>query len=273
LPADSPSPQIATWRRAFPAGDHHWTLGVERFDVAEFFAPSTERDDVLAERARWLADDAARYAQLLPEAVEPLEETIAQLRLKLAGFTPTERLLELGRRCEHDLIWLRPVDDGTWRVVGGVACFPSEWALGEKIGRPLADVHAPVPLLNDDLARRIDAVLNGCDDRAGFRRFNWSLSADVERNHHPNRRLPKLDAATPPENVTVRIEHQLLLRLAPSGAVLFALKIELVGLPQLKTDPESAARLARLLETMSPDVAKYKNLIIARERLITYLRR
>lgn len=201
-----------------------------------------------------------------------MEETLPLLQRSLTGSSAYERLLELGRLCEHDLVWLLPDEAGVWNVVGGVVCFPSEWGLGEKLGRSLAEVHGPVPQLNEVLANRIDTFLNGFDARFGWRRLNWSLAGDAERNHHPDRRLPKLDAATRPEETFVRWEHQLLARLPQSGAILFALRIELQSLVELKADAEGSARLARQLETMSPEIAGYKNTAAARARLIRFLR-
>jgi len=264
-----------TWQLAFPPGDHHWSLGVRRSDLAEFFAPTPDREAVLAERRRWLAEDPLRYAQLRREGNAAFEETLSLLAPDVAADLPTaatyDRLLELGRRCEHDLVWLRPDAAGAWVVVGGVVCFPSQWALDEKLGLPMDSVHGPVPGLNAALSTRIDAFLNGLDTRVGRLRFNWSLAADAERNHHPHRRLPPPNAETSPTETFVRIEHQFLTQLPQSEAILFALRIEVVPLAEVRTHAEPAARLARLLETMSPEVAAYKNLAAARPQLVAYL--
>jgi dimethylamine monooxygenase subunit A len=260
-------------RPDFPEGDHHWLLGVRSVDAVEYFAPSPDRAAAaLAERARWLAVDPDRYVQWLPEAAEPIRETCELLEIAATGATPRERLLALGRNYEGDLVWLRPGAGETWNVVGGAVCFPSEWALADKLGRPLAEVHGPVPRLNEQIGRRIDTFLAGFDDRRGWKRMNWSLTADAERNHHPALRRPKLAAQTPPEQICIRWEHQLLLRLPTSGAVLFAIRIELQPLVELKSDIENAARLSRLLETMAPDAAQYKGVTAVRDRLVAYLR-
>mgnify|MGYP000846223527 CR=1 FL=1 len=35
--------------------------------------------------------------------------------------------------------------EGGWRLAAGSLCFPSSWSLVEKFGKPLQDIHAPVP--------------------------------------------------------------------------------------------------------------------------------
>ena len=39
---------------------------------------------------------------------------------------------------------MRRGEDG-WRLAAGSLCFPSSWSLDEKFGRPLQEIHAPVP--------------------------------------------------------------------------------------------------------------------------------
>ena len=40
-----------------------------------------------------------------------------------------------------------------------VLCAPSRWRLHEKMGRPLADIHQPVPLYADRLAAPVDRFM------------------------------------------------------------------------------------------------------------------
>ncbi len=260
------------WEHVFPTGDHRWTMGVRRIRADEFLAPTSEHDKILAERRRWLFDDPTIYAGLLSEGDPALDETIEMLAPQISVTDPYQRLLELGRRTEPDLIWLLPTDDGTWRVVGGVVCFPSSWALADKIGLPMSDVHGPVPNLYATLGDRIDTFLTGFESGFGWGRVNWSLTRDAQRNYHPSRGLCKLDATTAPSTVWLRLEHQLLMRLPRSAAVLFALRIQRLPLAEVKADPVAAARLAHTLETMSPEIARYKHFAAAREPLIAYLR-
>jgi hypothetical protein len=266
------APGDIDWHHVLPPGEHHWTMGVRRVSAEAFLAPTPDGPEILAERRRWLAEDPAKYAILLPETVPALDETIERLAPVIRSGEPYARLLELGRRAEPDLIWLLPAGRDAWRVVGGVVCFPSSWDLTVKVGRPMDEVHGPVPNLNASLGSRIDAFLTGFDAGFGWGRVNWSLTRDADRNYHPTRGKCRLDEHTRPEAVRLRLEHQLLVRLPESRAVLFALRIETRPLAEVKADATVAARLADALETMSPEIAKYKNFAASRERLIAYLR-
>lgn len=45
---------------------------------------------------------------------------------------------------QEDLILMRRGEDG-WRLAAGSLCFPSSWSLLEKFGKPLQQIHEPVP--------------------------------------------------------------------------------------------------------------------------------
>lgn len=138
------------WTRIFPDADHRWIMGLRQDgSLADYFAEADRTGAVRAERARWLAEDPQKYAALLPEAGPALFET-AELARGLgatlaAGQTPFELLLALGRVSEPDFVWMHPAEGGVHRLIGGVVCFPSSWALRNKLGWPMSEVHDPVP--------------------------------------------------------------------------------------------------------------------------------
>ncbi|MBL9080218.1 MAG: DUF3445 domain-containing protein [Planctomycetales bacterium] len=265
------------WSRILPDADHRWTMGLRPGDAAEFFRPRDATGEVLRERRRWLADEPEKYVVATPECESCVDDSLAVA--KSLGFAlpnsdlkdlPT-RAMVLGCAWESDFVWLLPDDGGTYHVVGGIVCFPSSWALTDKVGLPIGDVHAPVPGLNSALGRQIDTFLAKLEPGAAWTRENWSLSRSDERNQHTSRpRLPFDDSITA-DDVWIRLEHQLLLRLRPSSGVLFGIRIELVPLVEIRQDAEAARRLARALKTMSQEAAEYKILAPARERLIALL--
>ncbi|MBL9091126.1 MAG: DUF3445 domain-containing protein [Planctomycetaceae bacterium] len=265
------------WSRIFPAGDHRWTMGLRPGDLADDFAPRDPTGETLRERARWLAAEPEKYLALLPAGRASLDDTSALARLlgaPLATNDPADerqRLVALGSALEPDLVWLLPDAAGVHRVVGGIVCFPSSWALTEKLGLPIADVHGPVPELNAVLGRQIDTFLRKLAAGDVWTRENWSLSRSAERNQHTSRPRRALDADVTIAEVYIRLEHQLLLRLPTSGGVLFGIRIEIVPLEELRQDRDAAQRLARLITTMSPEIAHYKNFAPARERLAQLL--
>ncbi len=283
-PLDWPSPQdlmnpktYATpdFMRFFPAADHRWVMGLRPGDAAEFFAARDTTGAICAERTRWLAGDAPTYAALLPEAEPAVRETVElahSLGVVIDGsLSPWEQLLELGRSWEADFAWMHPDGQGTHRLIGGVVCFPSSWALRDKLGHPMSEVHSPVSGLNDALGGKIKTFFDRQEPGVAWTRENASFSRDAELNHHPSRRGRPLDATITADEVYIRLEHQLLLKLAHSGSILFGIRVEIVPLKVLMQSPSAAVRLAQLFSTISPAAAVYKGIEEARTRLFALL--
>jgi hypothetical protein len=70
----------------------------------------------------------------------------------------------------------------------------------------------------------------------------------------------------------VRVEHQALVALPQSGGILFGIRLANHSLNEVKADSVAAARLMRALETMPEEVAAYKGIASARERLVEMLK-
>lgn len=264
------------WMRIFPDADHRWVMGLKRSSLPEFFTPCDPTGAVLAERASWLAADPEKYAALLPETAPALRDTV-DLAHALGtpidrSLAPFEQLLALGRTWECDFVWMHPDGNQEHRLIGGVVCFPSYWALREKLGLTMSQTHQPVPGLNTTLDRQIEAFFARLVPGIPWERENANYSGSTELNQHPTQRVQRLDAKSNIENIMIRLEHQLLLKFAASGSTLFAIRIEVVPLLRLREQPEAAQRLARLLETMSSEAARYKNVDDVRGTIIAWLR-
>jgi len=260
------------WRRIYPHPTHRWSMSVRPGNFADYFAVLDANDAVRAERTRWLAEDAATYAAMLPSADVALRETADLARSLGASLDPTlpasELLLELGRAWEPDFVWMHPDGAGSHRLTGGVVCFPSMWALQDKIGRTMHDVHDPVPELNATLGRPIESYLARQQPGDVWERENVNFSRDAELNHHPSSPHRAIDATITAEEFWIRFEHQLLLKLPKSGSILFGIRIELIPLSEILFDAHAAQRLAAMFVTMSPAAAEYKGIASARAQLV-----
>jgi len=166
---------------------------------------------------------------------------------------------------------LRPDDSGTFRLVAGCVCFPSSWSLADKIGRPLDFIHGVVPDLNAQLGRPIDSFLAKLKPGGALWRSNWGLSRSSEWNQHPSRDLPKLDAAVESNEVWLRVEHQVLVRLPQTGGILFGIRLDHHPLSHLQRDAELRRRFRLALESMPEAMWEYKNAAKARMRLLELL--
>lgn len=266
----------------FPDGDYRFHLTLRRGEPRGFFARHEPAGSILAERARWLAAAPARYAALTPEG-EPLlaefGEMVAGWKVAasvgerpiapLAGTRACEFLRALGAALEPDLLFLSPDASGAFRLRGGALCFPTGWALEEKIGHTLDFIHGPVPGLNTALASPISQFLARLKPGVAFHRDNWGLAASEELNLHPARGLPP---PTPPvalDELWLRVEQQALVALPESGGVVFGIRIALHRLDEVVRDRAVAAGLRRALESMPEPLAAYKRIDGIRAELVT----
>ncbi len=73
----------------FPDGDYRFHLTLRRGEPGDFFKTRDGSGRILAERAKWLAENPARYAAVLPEG-EPLLAEVAELGEKEWGMPKTD---------------------------------------------------------------------------------------------------------------------------------------------------------------------------------------
>lgn len=243
----------------FPAGPHRFHLTLARAEPREFFGPRAGGGALLEERARWLESDPARYAAETTEA-RPVVEEFLSMSGGWGGrpLGTAADMAEVGRAFEPDVLLLARGADGEFRLVAGALCFPTGWALTEKLGHPLEAIHGLVPGLNPALGGTIRQFLERLRPGAAYLRDNWGISAHPDLNQHPVRELA---APAPPvalDRLWLRVERQALVALPGSGGVLFGIRIEnhrLDGLP-----PPAARALGRSLEEMPAELAAYKRL-------------
>ena len=260
-----------SWSRLFANSGFRWQMGLSAGDVDSFFALTENSAEILAERRRCLDQSPADYVALLDPG-RPLVHEMLEIP-SIAGVLGPARdqsLESAARNLEPDFVLLLPTVKGPM-VVGGVVCFPSSWSLPEKIGRTLHETHAPVPELNAQLGRRIEAALDRLPSAAAWQRDNWGLSRGGDRNHHPHKARPRLDETIEPNELWLRVERQLLYRLPRSGGILFGIRLEITPWHTLIQSEEAVVGLRRSLETMPDDIAAYKGLLSARRKILGWL--
>ena len=254
----------------FPAGDYRFHLTLRRGEPREFFAARDATGRILAERARWLAENPLRYAAVLPEG-EPLLAELAELAEREWGVPRTENVHGLSAQLEPDFLLLSPDASGAFRLQGGALCFPTGWALEEKIGHPLDFIHGVVPGLNPALASPVHQFLSKLKPGVAFQRDNWGVVATNELNLHPARRVPPPILPVALDRLWLRVEHQALVALPLTGGIVFGIRIALHRLDQVALDPTVRAGLRRALVTMPAEMAAYKRLDAVRDDIVALL--
>lgn len=184
---------------------------------------------------------------------------------------------------QEDLILMRR-DESGWRLVAGSLCFPSSWSLIEKFGRPLQEIHAPVPGFGPGTrpADLINRMFDGLQGQA-VERYNWSIQAG-DALYHPLSNLERVDrTANRPARFSdgdidarafIRVERQTLRKLPASRDVLFTIRIHIDPLVVLARHPDrarlAASFAAQLLELDEAQL-DYKGMTSDRDRLVAFL--
>ncbi|MER8809265.1 heme-dependent oxidative N-demethylase family protein [Mesorhizobium australicum] len=184
---------------------------------------------------------------------------------------------------QEDLILMRRGEDG-WRLAAGSLCFPSSWSLVEKFGKPLQQIHEPVPGFGPGTrpADVINRMFDGLQGQA-VERYNWSIQSG-DALYHPLSNIERIDRATSrptrfldgdvKTHAFIRVERQTLRKLPASRDILFTIRIHLDPLAVLARHPDRAtlaASFAAQLEALDVAQLDYKGLTSDRDRLIAVL--
>lgn len=284
IPPTSASARLAD-DEIFPAADYEHRLRLGRCLPAAFFQPWESHPaphsptELIAERRRWIRDNPERHVLALDSASAALAELAEHAQswtgMPLADPAPSDSqalplATAIGGSLEADFALLS-VGSGSPRLIAGCVCFPSSWAPEEKLGRSLDRIHEVVPDLNPTLGHAIEGFLARLKPGTAWIRANWGLSASPERNQHPARQLPRLRTPLDPGATWVRIEHQAVLILPRSGALLFGIRIDQRPLTAFASQPSVARALAGALRSMPGPMAAYKGLHEVREAVADYL--
>lgn len=211
--------------------------GVSPFEPRDWLLVDEVFAAQMALRERLIAEERAEVLGLLPEgraaADELLEEVLTHL-VETAGYRVgtdavtrpdgavvavdrADPMGTLGRLVQEDLCILQK--QGAEHVLtGGVLCFPSSWRLGDKLGRPLVEIHVPVPEYDADIARRVQRLFDGVRVGRPLERHNFLRYADAAL-HQTGPKPPLAEGPAP----YLRSERQCILRLPRTRAMIFSI--------------------------------------------------
>jgi dimethylamine monooxygenase subunit A len=225
----------------------------------EVFAALPEADAAAAEL---LAHLAAHLAQHHPEiytrAGDRLENRATGESWDVAR--PLLHPLDLaGRLVQEDLCLLRAQGD-VYRLVAASLCSPARWRLADKLGHPLAEIHAPVAGYAAKLAAPVDRFFATLKPGKLVWRLNWGI-VDDPAPFQPVAPPPKaVSAADAGERLWLRVERQTLQRLPASGAVVFTIRTYITRLDAAIGTRAAATDLAAALRDMPEDSRRYKHI-------------
>ena len=176
----------------------------------------TQRDTVLCENAEVGQEVLEEALKVLPDLGFKVAETRVtcpdRRRVNVDWQAP---LYTLGHLVQEDICLLEKRGD-EHVLTGAVLCFPANWRLADKIGRPLVAIHEPVASYDANIARRVQRLFDGVQTGRPLWRFNKLRYRDADL-HQPR---SKPDAEDMP---FIRSERQCILRLPRTNAVVFTI--------------------------------------------------
>ena len=285
-----------------------FTIGLKPLDPTAWIEVDSHLEAQLAEKDRLEAGHGATVFAAEPGSEDAQREVLSLLTEHLPARFPeiyrragntmhvgsSGRAVDLSkpgvpslkiaaRLVQEDLVLMRRSEEG-WRICAASLSFPSSWSLAEKFGRPLREIHRPVPHFgpesrSDDLIERMFDKLQG----QLVERFNWSLQPDaglykplsaMQRDDRAEKAVSRFLGIDAASVAFIRVERQTVRKLPVSGDVLFTIRIHLDPMSALRSHPERAriaASFAGQLAALERSELDYKGLAADRDRLVAAL--
>jgi len=189
---------------------------------------------------------------------------------------PVAPLDFVGRQVQEDLILLNNKNE----VVAGQLCFPSGWALQEKIGEHFLEVHAPLPSVTNSMIQSANKFIEKIPVGKSFSRNNWGFrlgnELDLSSKHSLAYReslkaIPQLSQEEFGEKIFLRVEHQTLTRLPKSNFILFTIHTYNSSLKDETVSQERTKTMLSFLKDVPAELIEYKVLTPIYDKLIEYL--
>jgi dimethylamine monooxygenase subunit A len=279
----------------FRGGPFRVRMGLTPIQPAEWLVIGPDYAGQIAEKRRLIAADREAVWQMLPQAQDAAAELGDALAANLVGHHGEHfrrengrfenRLLgesealapgDLGaviRHVQEDVCLLQPDgSDGLYRLTGASLCFPANWKLAEKLGRPLIAIHEHVPDYEPAVGAGVDRFLQRLDAGRLVTRANWLLSDEPALFQLGKRPLAE---AIPLEEIgrrlVMRLERQCFLRLPQTGAVVFSIRTFVLRLEEAVATPADARDLMASLSGMDGPALAYRHIGPVLPRLTAWL--
>jgi dimethylamine monooxygenase subunit A len=233
--------------------DDEWLLGdqLAREEIALRRRLLAEQRDLVYACTPFAAGPAAEAADLVDRWL--VHHGISDLPAP-EEYAPLARV---GTLVQEDLCLMVRHDDA-WHLEGAVLCFPSLWVLAEKLGRPAALVHEPVPYYAEELSHRVDTFLDRLATGKPVWRRNFSLWPALLLWAPCHTLDPVLHEERDPgesaPHVWLRSERQTLRRLPETGAVLFTIRVQCIPVSVLVHRPDRARDLVAWLRSPAGEI-------------------
>ncbi|MCP4879454.1 MAG: DUF3445 domain-containing protein [Gammaproteobacteria bacterium] len=229
----------------------HQAYGQQVFDgLPESQAAQRELVDLLKQHL--LQDHGQVYAQM----GDQLTHLPSGILLDIPAAGGNHSLWPASLWVADDLL-LMQARHGQYCLTAASLCSPSSWRLQDKLGKPMARIHDPVPGIHQQLTPKIDQFLSNMADGQVVQRYNWSLQEAQQLAQFPHSISAPLAADTP---LFYRMERQSLRRLPGTQAIVFGIRVYLFDMTSLAQIHGALPSLQAAIDGLPPALRGYKNI-------------
>lgn len=143
-----------------------------------------------------------------------------------------------------------------YRLNAASVCAPTYWELAEKIGKPMKEVHASIPRLEDKIGRMIRHFFINLQPDHYYQRANWFLMTTPKMplfkdDHNNDTDVGALNVGNIMQKLYLRCERQSFRKLAQTKNIVFGIKIYVAPLSIIEKHKEIAKDMILSVQAMS----------------------
>ena len=184
--------------------------------------------------------------------------------------------LELVSYLVADDYCLLEEDGEDYKLVAASVCAPTWWTLAEKMGKPLASIHASITGLEEKIGRLIRHFLQNLKVEDCYQRSNWFLFSRPDFCVFPYdfdmyEEMININLNNIEDQLYLRSERQTFRRLKNTNAIAFGIKVYVEPIGIVKKHPAIAEDLMTALNTMTTEQKKALGISFVEKPLESYL--
>ncbi|KAH7889921.1 hypothetical protein F5I97DRAFT_1998333 [Phlebopus sp. FC_14] len=177
---------------------------------------------------------------------------------------------------EDFLITQEDPETGLYVLRAAVSCSAVGWNIGQKIGRPLHEIHGPVPDYKEKMAFSMDRFFSKMPCDKPIQRGSWGLEVgeplflqteEAEWGHRQRQ-----DPDLPLSNIYLRVDWQTLRRLPRSRAIVFNFKALFTPVTDFRREPYIPKLLLKVLLEGKKSIMEYKGTWHIEHKVVPALR-
>ncbi|KAH7914672.1 hypothetical protein BJ138DRAFT_999554 [Hygrophoropsis aurantiaca] len=163
---------------------------------------------------------------------------------------------------EDFLITQEDEKTGLYVMRAGVSCSAVGWNMSEKIGRPIHEIHGPVPDYKEKMAFSMDRYFSKLPSHKPIQRGSWGLEVgeplflqtdepdwSTRQSQNPNLTL---------SDIYLRVDWQTLRRLPQSRSIVFNFKALFTPITDFRREPYVPKLVLKVLTEGNKSIMKYK---------------